>query len=148
MEANGEDNELKLAISSIEESKRKLYEASKIESIQSLKTLIRGDSNIIQRVLISSSNAESPLHVSILHCHLEFTRFLLDLNPELAGKVDVVQRTPPHLASENGTIEIVQALLEKNTSTCMVHDLNGLIPLHHAVINGQIDIIQLLFIYA
>ncbi|XP_023535332.1 alpha-latrocrustotoxin-Lt1a-like [Cucurbita pepo subsp. pepo] len=146
MEANGENNELRLAISSFEESKRKLYEASKIGSIQSLKTLIRGDPNIIQRVLISSSNAESPLHVSVLHHHLEFTRFLLNLVPELAGEVDDLQRTPLHLASENGTVEIVQALLEKNTSTCMVRDLNGWIPLHHAVINGRIDIMQRLII--
>ncbi|XP_022925439.1 ankyrin repeat-containing protein BDA1-like [Cucurbita moschata] len=146
MEANGENNELRLAISSFEESKRKLYEASKIGSIQSLKTLIRGDPNIIQRVLISSSNVESPLHVSVLHHHLEFTQFLLNLVPELAGEVDDLQRTPLHLASENGTVEIVQALLEKNTSTCMVRDLNGLIPLHHAVINGRIDIIQRLII--
>ena len=146
MEANGEDNELRLAISSIEESKRKLYESSKIGSIHSLKTLIWGDPNIIQRVLISFSNAESPLHVSILHRNLEFIRFLLDLNPELVGEVDVVQRTPLHLASENGTVEIVQALLEKNTSTCMVRDLNGLIPLHHAMINGRIDIMQRLII--
>ena len=110
LEANGEDNELRLVITSLEESKRKLYEASNIESIQSLKTLIRGDPNIIQRVVISSSNAECPLHVSILHCHLEFTQFLLDIIPELArflldiipklaGEVDVVQRTPPNLAS-------------------------------------------------
>ena len=62
----------------------------------------------------------------------------------IAGEVDAVQRTPLHLASENGTIEIVQALLEKNTSSCMVRDLNGLIPLHHAVINGRIDIMPLL----
>ena len=106
MEANEENNELRLAISSIEESKRKLYQASDIGSIQSWKTLIRVDPNIVQRVLISSSNVESPLHVSVLHHHLEFTRFLLDLNPELAGEVDVMQRTPPHLASENGTVEI------------------------------------------
>ncbi|XP_023535330.1 protein ACCELERATED CELL DEATH 6-like [Cucurbita pepo subsp. pepo] len=99
MEANGENDELKLAISSFEE---------------------------------------------ILHHHLEFTRFLLNLVPELAGEVDDLQRTPLHLASENGTVEIVQALLEKNTSTCMVLDLNGLLPLHHAVINGRIDIIPLL----
>ena len=84
--------------------------------------------------------------MSILHRNLEFIRFLLDLNPELVGEVDVVQRTPLHLASENGTVEIVQALLEKNTSTCMVRDLNGLIPLHHAVINGRIDIMQRLII--
>ncbi|XP_022925436.1 uncharacterized protein LOC111432735 [Cucurbita moschata] len=136
----------RLTIFTIEESKRKLYEASKIGSIQSLKTLIRGDPNIIERVLISSSNVESPLYVSVLHCHLEFTLFLLNLVPKLAGKVDDLQRTPLHLASGNGTIEIVQALLEKNTSTCMVRDLNGLIPLHHAVINGRIDIIQRLII--
>ncbi|XP_023535331.1 ankyrin repeat-containing protein BDA1-like [Cucurbita pepo subsp. pepo] len=131
-----------LAMSSIEKSKRWLYESSKIGSIQSLETLIQSNPNIIQRVLISSYNIETPLHVSVLHCHLEFTQFLLNLMPELAGEVDALQRTPLHLASENGTVEIVQALLEKNTSTCMVRDLNGLIPLHHAVINGRIDIIQ------
>ena len=90
MEANGENNKLRLAISSIEESKIKLYEALDIGSIQSWKTLIRVDPNIVQRVLISSSNIESPLHVSVLYRHLEFTRFLLDLNPELTGEVDVV----------------------------------------------------------
>ena len=63
---------------------------------------------------------------------------------ELAGEVDVVQRTPLHLVFENGTVEIVQGLLLKNTSTCMVRDLNGFIPFHHAVINGRIDIMPLL----
>lgn len=141
--ANGENVEIRLAISTIEESKRKLYESSKIGSIQSLKTLIEEDSKLIQRVLIChSSNIESPLHVSVLHGHLEFTRFLLDMKPELVSEVDALQRTPLHLASMNGDAEIVQALLEKNTSTCMVRDLDGFIPLHHAVINGQIEIMQ------
>ncbi|XP_022925437.1 ankyrin repeat-containing protein BDA1-like [Cucurbita moschata] len=123
-------------------SKQLLYEASKIGSIQSLETLIQNNSNIIQRVLISSYNIETPLYVSVLHCHLEFTQFLLNLMPELAGEVGALQRTPLHLASENGTVEVVQALLEKNTSTYIVRDLNGLIPLHHAVVNGRIDIMQ------
>ena len=142
--ANRESNELGLAMSSIKESKRLLYEASKIESIQSLKTLIQSDPNIIQRVLICSYNIETPLHVSVLHRHFELTRFLLNLMPELAGEVDPLQRKRLHLASKNGTIEIVQPLLEKNTSTCMVCDLNGLIPLHHALINRRIDIVPLL----
>ena len=142
--ANGESKELGLAMSSIKESKRLLYETSKIESIQSLKTLIQSDPNIIQRILICSYNIETPLHVSVLHRHFELTRFLLNLMPELARQVDALQRTPLHLASKNGTIEIVQPLLEKNTSTCMVRDLNGLIPLHHALINDRIDIMPLL----
>lgn len=141
--ANGENKEIRIVMLPAEENKRKLYEASKIGSIQSLETLIQEDPHIIQKVLISSSsNTESPLHVSVLHGQLEFTRFLLDLKPELAGEVDALQRTPLHLASANGEVEIVQALLEKNTSACLVRDLNGLIPLHHAVISGQIEIMQ------
>ncbi|XP_022925440.1 ankyrin repeat domain-containing protein 16-like [Cucurbita moschata] len=103
---------------------------------------VNGESNKFR--LAKKVKESSMKKHQILHRHLEFTRYLLNLEPKLAGEVDDLQRTPLHLASENGTVEIVQALLEKNTSTCMVRDLNGLIPLHHAVINGQIDIIPLL----
>ncbi|XP_022152683.1 ankyrin repeat-containing protein BDA1-like [Momordica charantia] len=136
------NHEIQIEMSFVEENTEKLYEGSKIGCIQTLKTLIQDDPRLIQKVLVSTSNIESPLHVSVSHGHLEFTRLLLDHDPELAAEVDASQRTPLHLASENGDMETIQALLEKNTSACLAYDNNGLIPLHCAVIRGEIKIMQ------
>lgn len=120
----------------------RLNEAAKLGSLQLLNTLIEEDTNIVQKCLVSNCNSETPLHVSVSHGHLEFTRFLLDQNPELVVETDTLQRTPLHLASANGDIEMVRVLLEKNTSACLIRDLYGMIPLHYSAIKGHIQVTQ------
>ncbi|XP_038888984.1 ankyrin repeat-containing protein BDA1-like [Benincasa hispida] len=138
-----EGYEIRIMMPLAEENTRKLYEASKIGSIQTLKTLIEEDKDMVQNALMFCSNdIENPLHVSVMHGHLEFTRLLLAYNPELAAEVNALQQTPLHLASQNGDVEMARVLVEKNTSACLVRDFNGLIPLHHAVIRGHVQIVK------
>uniref|UniRef100_A0A0A0LMQ1 PGG domain-containing protein n=1 Tax=Cucumis sativus TaxID=3659 RepID=A0A0A0LMQ1_CUCSA len=147
--SDAQSSHVVVEISSMEEDViRKLYEASKIGCVQTLKTFIKENPNLIHKVLIytSSITTETPLlHISVSQGHLEFTRLLLDHIPQLATEVDAFQRTPLHIAcSNNGDMEIIRALLEKNTSSCLVQDLNGFIPLHYAVISENIEMMKLL----
>ncbi|XP_008447612.2 uncharacterized protein LOC103490026 [Cucumis melo] len=147
--SDAQNSQVIIEMSSMEEDIiRKLYEASKIGCVQTLKTLIQDNPDLIHKALIytSSITIETPLlHVSVFHGHLEFTQLLLDHNPQLAAEVDAFQRTPLHIAcSNNGDMEIIRALLEKNTSACLVQDLSGLIPLHYAVISENIEMMELL----
>ncbi|XP_050939049.1 ankyrin repeat-containing protein BDA1-like isoform X2 [Cucumis melo] len=141
--SDAQNSQVIISMSIVEEDITKLYEASKIGCVQTLKTLIQQHPYLIQKALIYT--IETPLlHVSVSHGHLEFTQLLLDHNPQLAAEVDVFRRTPLHIACANGDIEIVRALLEKNTSACLVEDRNGFIPLHYAATSGNIEMMELL----
>ncbi|KAA0051191.1 ankyrin repeat-containing protein [Cucumis melo var. makuwa] len=123
--SDAQNSQVIIEMSSMEEDIiRKLYEASKIGCVQTLKTLIQDNPDLIHKALIytSSITIETPLlHVSVFHGHLEFTQLLLDHNPQLAAEVDAFQRTPLHIAY-----------------------LSGLIPLHYAVISENIEMMELL----
>ncbi|KAA0058458.1 inversin-A-like isoform X2 [Cucumis melo var. makuwa] len=147
MELENNEKEIRIAMSSIEENTRKLYEVTEKGCIESLKILMEEDPYIIQTVVSTSSSNNNETHLPLLHLsissgHLEFTRLLIHYKPQLAAEVDSLQRTPLHLASKLGKMEIVEALLEKNMSACFVYDSDGMIPLHYAVLSGQTDVIQ------
>ena len=128
-----------------EENMAELYEASRNGCVSSLNKLIQRDAYIFDRVSLTSFS-ETPLHIAALLGHLEFSRALVSLKPELAEEMDSKGRTPLHLASAKGHTEIVKVLLQANTDVCLAFDKDGRIPLHLAAMRGRIEIIKELII--
>ncbi|XP_022724318.1 ankyrin repeat-containing protein ITN1-like [Durio zibethinus] len=118
-----------------------LYEAALSGSLPTLTMLIRNDPQILHRASLSS-RPETPLHISALSGHLDFTKDLLTRKPELASRLDSFKCSPLHLASAEGHTEIVKALLGANKEVCLVADEEGRIPLHLAAMRGKVEVIQ------
>ncbi|XVE88660.1 hypothetical protein DITRI_Ditri19aG0087200 [Diplodiscus trichospermus] len=118
-----------------------LYEAAFKGSVANLTTLIRNDPLILHRISLTSFT-ETPLHISALAGHLDFTEALLTQKSQLATRLDSLNRSPLHLASSEGHTEVVKALLRANLDVCLVPDEDGRIPLHLAVMRGQVEVIQ------
>ncbi|XP_022723758.1 ankyrin repeat-containing protein ITN1-like [Durio zibethinus] len=110
-------------------------------SLPTLTILIRSDPQILHRVSLSSQ-PENPFHITALSGHLDFTKALLTVKPELASWLDSFECSPLHLASTEGHTEIVKALLPANIEVCLVADEEGRIPLHLAATRGKVEIIQ------
>lgn len=115
-------------------------------SVAILNSLIQNDPLILNKISLTTFG-ETPLHISALLGHVDFTRELLahkPKGPQLAAKLDLFKRAPLHLASAEGHAEIVQALLLENVSVCLFRDQDGRIPLHYAAMRGHVDVIKFL----
>ncbi|KAM1198998.1 ankyrin repeat-containing protein BDA1-like isoform X3 [Malus sylvestris] len=119
-----------------------VYEASRTGSVESLNRLIEKDPDILWRISLQTGITGTPLHVSALHGHIEFTKALCTNNPKLAEGVDADRRTPLHLASAKGHNETVEALLSVYAGACSDFDENGRIPLHYAAMRGEVEVLQ------
>ncbi|CAN6715081.1 unnamed protein product [Malus baccata var. baccata] len=119
-----------------------VYEASRTGSVESLNRLIEKDLNILWRISLQTGKIGTPLHVSALHGHTEFTKALCINNPKLAEGVDADRRTPLHLAFAKGHKETVDALLSVYAGACSDFDENGRIPLHYAAMRGEVEVLQ------
>ncbi|XP_028793217.1 ankyrin repeat-containing protein ITN1-like [Neltuma alba] len=120
---------------------RDLYKAAQEGRVSTLNTLLQQDPLILHRLSSQTTFFETPLHVSTLLGHLEFTRTLLARCPKLALESDSSQRTPLHLASARGHMHTVKELLQAGGEACLVHDQEHRIPLHHAVMRGRRDVV-------
>ncbi len=60
----------------------------------------------------------------------------------MAMELDVLNRSPLHLASAEGHIDIVRALLGANNDVCLIHDQDAGVPLHLAAMRGRVEIIK------
>ncbi|WCJ39466.1 Ankyrin repeat family protein [Euphorbia peplus] len=118
-----------------------LYEAATTGSVATLNTVTQKDKLILNRVSLTSF-VETPLHISSLLGHLDFTVAILHLYPQMAAKLDSFGRSPLHLASAEGHTEIIKALLSVNVDACLFHDQGGRIPLHLAAMRGNVETIQ------
>ncbi|KAK4269119.1 hypothetical protein QN277_022316 [Acacia crassicarpa] len=116
-----------------------LYEASRNGSVTTLNSLLKQESLILHKIS-QSGFSETPLHVSSLLGHLEFSKALLTYKPKLAIEVDVSRNTPLHLASAEGHIDIVKELLKVNNKPCLFPNEEGKIPLHYAVMRGRTEV--------
>ncbi|XP_048424237.1 uncharacterized protein LOC125469976 [Pyrus x bretschneideri] len=119
-----------------------VYKASRTGSVESLNRLIKNDPDILWRISLQTGKTGTPLHVSALHGHTEFTEALCTKNPKLAERVDADGRTPLHLASADGHKETVEALLSVYADACLRCDEKGRIPLHYAAMNGEVEVLQ------
>ena len=118
-----------------------LYKASIRGCVSSLNTLIQQNPLILNQLSLTTFK-ETPLHISALLGHLDFTRALVDLKPRLVKELDNCRRTPLHLASAEGHKEVVQVLLHDHVDTCLFRDQDGRIPIHYATIRGRIDVVR------
>ncbi|KAM6601666.1 hypothetical protein CsatA_021275 [Cannabis sativa] len=125
----------------------KLYEAAVKGCVETLNSLLEEDKLLLSKISLTRF-VETPLHISSLHGHVDFTKQLLNHKPKLASKLDHHKRSPLHLAASEGHVEIARALLHTNKDVCMVEDNDGRIPLHYAAMNGCVDLIHLLLISA
>lgn len=122
-----------------------LYDASMNGCTATLDRLIHNDPLLLNRIPLTSFS-ETPLHISVLAGHLDFSRTLLLKKPQLAVELDSHGRCPLHLASAEGHIEIVQTLLHANNNACLICDQDDRIPLHYAVMRGRVDVVRELII--
>nr|POE71731.1 isoform j of transient receptor potential cation channel subfamily a member 1 [Quercus suber] len=122
-----------------------LYNASAFGCTTTLESLIDKDPCIIHKISLTTFS-ETPLHISALLGHLDFTKTLLTQNPCLAVELDSHKRCPLHLASSEGHIEIVQGPLTIYEDACLFHDQNGRIPLHYAAMRGQVEVVEKLIV--
>ncbi|XP_048424236.1 CARD- and ANK-domain containing inflammasome adapter protein-like [Pyrus x bretschneideri] len=119
-----------------------VYEASRTGDVEYLNRLIEKDPEILRRISLQTGKTGTPLHVSALLGHAEFTKALCTKNPKLAERVDADGRTPLHLASAEGHKETVEALLSVYADACLRCDEKGRIPLHYAAMNGEVEVLQ------
>ncbi|XP_015902744.4 ankyrin repeat-containing protein BDA1-like isoform X3 [Ziziphus jujuba] len=124
----------------------RLYKASSEGCVATLNSLMEEDPLTLSKLSVNPFG-ETPLHISAMLGHLNFTKQLLSHNPKgpkLAEELDFHKRSPLHLASAEGHTETVQALIEANKGMCFVRDEDGKIPLHYAAMRGRLQVIQLL----
>ncbi|XP_028752078.1 serine/threonine-protein phosphatase 6 regulatory ankyrin repeat subunit B-like [Neltuma alba] len=119
-----------------------LYEASYEGSVSTLNMLIQQDPLILHRINSRTILVETPLHISALLGHLEFTKALLAHKPKIALELDSFRSTPLHVASAEGHIDVVKQLLLYYDEACFVRDQEGRIPLHYAVIRGRLEVVK------
>ncbi|XP_050285418.1 ankyrin repeat-containing protein BDA1-like isoform X2 [Quercus robur] len=120
-----------------------LHDASEKGCMVTLHRLIQKDPHILDKISLTPFN-ETPLHISALLGHVDFTRALLALKPQLAMDLDFHKRCPLHLASANGHVEVAHALLRANEDACLVCDQDGRTPLHYAAMRGNIEVVKAL----
>ncbi|XP_050232452.1 ankyrin repeat-containing protein BDA1-like [Mercurialis annua] len=119
-----------------------LYAAAAKGCVETFNSLIvRSDPLILYKISLSSF-VETPLHVSCLLGHLDFTLAILEKCPGMAAKLDSLRRFPLHLASAEGHTDIVKALLSVNRSVCLSCDEEGRIPLHLAAMRGNLEAVR------
>ncbi|XP_031267462.1 ankyrin repeat-containing protein BDA1-like [Pistacia vera] len=106
-----------------------------------LSTLIQNDSFILHKISLTAF-AETPLHISALLGHVEFSKALVNQRPQLVTELDTFKRSPLHLASAEGHTEVVKELLQANKNMCLLADQEGRIPLHLAAMRGRVEVIQ------
>ncbi|XP_065622559.1 ankyrin repeat-containing protein BDA1 [Quercus suber] len=122
-----------------------LYKAAGTGCKTTLDRLILEDPYLLNKISLTSLS-ETPLHISALVGHLEFSKALLLLKPQLTRELDSHRCCPLHLASAEGHTEIVQALLDENKDACLVSDQDGRIPLHYAAMRGRVEVVRQLII--
>ncbi|KAJ4840120.1 hypothetical protein Tsubulata_051522 [Turnera subulata] len=120
---------------------RRLYQAAIDGNVTCLFRLLEEDQLVLDRY-VASCFAETPLHVSAMLGHVDFTRELLTRKPHLAKELDLHRSTPLHLAAANGHLEVVKMLLLVHADICLVQDRDGRNPLHIAVIKGHLEILK------
>ncbi|XP_008232267.1 PREDICTED: uncharacterized protein LOC103331421 [Prunus mume] len=120
-----------------------VYEAARSGCVESLNALIEKDPHIHRKLaLVLTTKTETPLHISALLGHLEFTKTLLTHIPKLAEALNSSGHTPLHLASAGRHKEIVQALLFAYPDACLCPDEKGRIPLHYAAMRGDVEVLK------
>ncbi|KAK7840648.1 ankyrin repeat-containing protein BDA1-like [Quercus suber] len=122
-----------------------LYNTLAIGCTTTLKSLIDKDPRILHKIYLTTFG-ETPLHISALLGHLDFTKTLITQNPCLAVELDSHKRCPLHLASSEGHIEIVQEPLTIYEDACLFHDQNWRILLHYAAMRGRVEVLEKLIV--
>ncbi|GMY34663.1 ankyrin repeat-containing protein bda1 [Fagus crenata] len=134
-----------MEISHEEDDIMELYNASVSGCTTTFHRLIHKDPRLLSKISLTSLS-ETPLHISASAGHLDFSRALLLLKPQLAVELDSHKRCPLHLASAEGHIEIAQAILHANNNTCLIRDQDGRIPLHYAAMRGRVEVVRELIV--
>lgn len=89
-------------------------------------------------------NGSTPLHLSCSKGHLDTTRELLKLDPDLSSLQDNEGRTPLHLAAIKGRINIIDEILSTSLESAEMRTFSGETVLHLAVKNNQYEAVKYL----
>ena len=122
-----------------------LFKAARDGSIEAFLELLQSDPLILERV--STTTADTPLHIAAMLGHLDFAKEVLKHKTNVVEYVKEMNQhgySPIHLAAANGHVNIVEMLLEVSHELCYLRGKGVLTPLHYASIKGRADIISLL----
>ncbi|KAK4763133.1 hypothetical protein SAY86_008901 [Trapa natans] len=119
-----------------------LYDAAITGSVGVLDGLVQQYGKVIVSRFSLTSFSETPLHLAALLGHLQFSKRLLELRPELASEQDSEKCTPLHLAAANGHDQVVRELLETDKMACLMQDQEGRVPLHLAAMRGRAVVVM------
>jgi ankyrin repeat protein len=119
---------------------QKLQDAAIQGSVPFLSQLLQENPQLLNPSI--SSMPENPLHTAVLLSHLEFTKKLLKVNPDLSKSLNSKGSSPLHLASAKGHLGIVKELILANSSMSCVLDGDGRSPLHLAAIKGRTAVLE------
>ncbi|KAJ3680702.1 hypothetical protein LUZ60_016980 [Juncus effusus] len=126
---------------------KRLHEVSFAGDINELEVLLREDPLLLDRVFTcnSMSSKDNPLHVAAHLGHVDFTREIVQLKPELATLLNEEGQSPLHLAVAHGNMSIVEELLKGRPYLCAIREkTNGLTPIHVAANKGSMPMIKVL----
>ena len=86
----------------------------------------------------------TPLHLACSKGHLEITRELLRLDPDLTSLQDSDGRTPLHWAAMKGRVNIIDEILSVSLQSAEIRTKHGETVLHLAVKNNQYEAVKYL----
>ncbi|KAK9670194.1 hypothetical protein RND81_13G184800 [Saponaria officinalis] len=117
----------------------RLFHSAQKGDVEELQKLLKEQPLILHHMPFTCT--ENPLHYSCAAGHLDFTKAILELKPDLAGDLNAHGYSPLHLASANGHIAIVKEIVRVDPSICHLPGREGNTPLHAAVLRGKVDVI-------
>lgn len=91
---------------------------------------------------MSDNQGRNPLHIAVLHRHLEIMALLLDSGAVSVNAQDSEGRTPFHFAVANRISEVAVALLQNMNVNVNIPGLDRDTPLHTAIHNNLIDVVR------
>uniref|UniRef100_A0A5K1BJG1 Uncharacterized protein n=1 Tax=Nymphaea colorata TaxID=210225 RepID=A0A5K1BJG1_9MAGN len=114
----------------------KLYVCALAGDMFRLRQLISGDEHILESSETVNSNGNNILHISAIYGHVNFTREVLSLKPELSSELNEAGFSPLHLAAAKGHLGI-KLLLAVDPDLSSLKDKHGQLPAHAAAMKGS-----------
>ncbi|CAN1126731.1 Ankyrin repeat-containing protein BDA1 [Linum perenne] len=114
----------------------KLMEACQSGNVNILHQLLRSNPFLLHLTPVN------PLHMAAIAGHVDFTKEILKLKPELAIELNQDGFSALHYAAANGKLEIVRELVKVNKDLCRIQGIDKKTPLHSAAVRGKGEVIM------
>ncbi|MDP3444803.1 MAG: ankyrin repeat domain-containing protein, partial [Ignavibacteria bacterium] len=124
-----------------------LLEAIRLNSVNTIETLIDSGVDLNQRIVIHIFNkgpirSLTPLHSAILNNNPEIVKFLIANGADINALTDQWD-TPLHLAIREKNLDIINLLIQSDANFCIIN-INGKTIFHEAIDSKNLSILQVL----